>query len=100
MTDTETHGHNATTHLASIVERVERINDEIKSLKEDQKEIFLEAKSAGYDGTALRALIRERAEDPTKRQNREALLDVYRRAIGEWGNTPLAKAAVEAAERV
>ncbi|NDB69755.1 MAG: DUF2312 domain-containing protein, partial [Methylocystaceae bacterium] len=45
----------------------------------DQKEIFLEAKSAGYDGTALRALIRERAEDQTKRQTREALLDVYRR---------------------
>jgi hypothetical protein len=100
MTDTGTHGSNANAHLRSIVDRVERINDEIKSLKEDQKDIFSEAKSAGYDGTALRALIRERAEDPTKRQNREALLDVYRRAIGEWGNTPLAKAAVEAAERV
>jgi len=95
MTDTGNHGHNATTHLASIVERVERINDEIKSLKEDQKDIFSESKSAGFDGTALRALIRERAEDQTKRQNREALLDVYRRALGEFANTPLGNAVME-----
>lgn len=100
MTDTETHGHNATTHLASIVERVERINDEIKSLKEDQKDIFSEAKSAGFDGTALRALIRGRAEDQTKRQTRESLVEVYRRAMAKWENTPLAQAAMEAVERV
>jgi len=95
MTDTGNHGHNATMHLASIVERVERINDEIKSLKEDQKEIFLEAKSAGFDGTALRALIRERAEDQTKRQTRESLVEVYRRALGEFANTPLGQAVME-----
>ena len=95
MSDITNHGDNAHAHLRSIVERVERINDEIKSLKEDQKEIFLEAKSAGYDGTALRALIRERAEDQTKRQTREALLDVYRRALGEFANTPLGNAVME-----
>jgi uncharacterized protein (UPF0335 family) len=100
MTDIKNHGNNASAHLRSIVERVERINDEIKSLKESQKDIFLEAKSAGYNGVALRALIRERAEDPTKRENRELLLDIYRRAIAEWENTPLAQAAMEAVERV
>ena len=95
MSDIQNHGDNAHAHLRSIVERVERINDEIKSLKEDQKDIFSEAKSAGYDGTALRALIRERAEDQTKRKNREALLDVYRRALGEFANTPLGEAVME-----
>lgn len=97
MTDDVNLGNNAHAHLCSIVERIERLNDEIKSLKEDQKEIFLEARSAGFDGTALRALIRERAEDQIKRQNRENLLEVYRRALGEFANTPLGEAAMERA---
>jgi uncharacterized protein (UPF0335 family) len=95
VSDIKNHGDNAHAHLRSIVERVERINDEIKSLKEDQKDIFSEAKSAGFDGTALRALIRERAEDQTKRQARVSLVEVYRRALGEFANTPLGEAAME-----
>ena len=95
MSDIKTHGDNAHAHLRSIVERVERINDEIKSLKEDQKDIFSEAESAGFGGTALRALIRERAEDQTKRQARVSLVEVYRRALGEFANTPLGEAAME-----
>ena len=91
MSDIQNHGDNAHAHLRSIVERVERI----KSLKEDQKDIFSEAKSAGFDGTALRALIRERAEDQTKRQARVSLVEVYRRALGEFANTPLGEAAME-----
>lgn len=95
MSDDENNGHNSASHLRSIVERIERLDEEIKSLKADQKDIYAEAKSAGYDGPALRALIRMRAEDQTKRQTREALVETYMRALGMLADTPLGQAALE-----
>jgi len=88
-------GHNSASHLRSMVERIERLDEEIKSLKADQKDIYAEAKSAGYNTTALRALIRMRAEDQTKRETREALVETYRRALGMLADTPLGQAAME-----
>lgn len=85
MTDEPTIGHNSgvdAARLLSLIERVERVNGERDTLLEDRNEIFAEAKSAGYDVKAVRAVIRMRAQDPTKRQEEEAMLDVYRRAVG------------------
>lgn len=80
-------GHNvggvAVERLRSIVKRIERLNEERKALGADISDIYKEAKSAGFDGPALRALIRLRAEDAAKREEREAHLDVYRHALGE-----------------
>jgi uncharacterized protein (UPF0335 family) len=76
-------GHNiAADRLRSIVERIERIDEEVKALRSDQKDIFSEAKSAGYDVKVLRTLIRIRKQEPAELEEQEKLLDVYRRALG------------------
>jgi uncharacterized protein (UPF0335 family) len=72
----------AADRLRSIIERIERMNEEIKSLQEDRKEIYLEAKSAGYDAAALRAIIRRRAQDEQKRKEHEETVDRYLQALG------------------
>lgn len=60
------------------------------------KESNAEAKSAGFDVKVMRRLVKERKMEPAIRQAFDALLDVYRRALGEYAATPLGEAAVEA----
>jgi len=62
-------GHNSSQQLKSIVERVERLGMEIKGLQSDQKDIFAEAKSQGWDVKALRMILRMRQQDPDERHN-------------------------------
>lgn len=68
--------------LRSIVERIERLEEERKALGSDIKDIYAEAKSAGFDVKVLRQLIRLRKQEPAEIEEQETLLDVYRRAIG------------------
>jgi len=68
--------------LKSIVERIERLEEERKALGSDIKDIYSEAKSAGFDIKVLRQLIRIRKQEPAEIEEQETLLDVYRRAIG------------------
>lgn len=68
--------------LRSIIERVERLEEEKKALAADIRDIFLEAKSAGFDVKVIRQLIRLRRLEPADVEEQETLLDVYRRAIG------------------
>ncbi|MFT9016444.1 MAG: DUF2312 domain-containing protein [Acetobacter sp.] len=68
--------------LRSIVERVERLEEERKNLSSDIKDIFSEAKSAGFDVKIIRQLIRIRKQDPSEVEEQETLLNVYRRALG------------------
>jgi uncharacterized protein (UPF0335 family) len=68
--------------LRSIVDRVERLEEERKALGNDIKDIYSEAKSAGFDVKVLRQLIRIRKQEPAEIEEQETLLDVYRRAIG------------------
>lgn len=72
----------AVDRLRSIIERVERLEEEKKALGSDIKDIFAEAKSAGFDVKVLRELIKIRKEDPAKVEEQEMLMDVYRRALG------------------
>lgn len=72
----------ATDRLRSLVQRIERLNEERKALGSDIKDIFAEAKSAGFDVKTLRVLIKIREQDPAAVEERETLLDVYRRALG------------------
>jgi uncharacterized protein (UPF0335 family) len=67
--------------LRSIVERLERIEDEIKELTEAKKEIFLEAKSNGFEIRIVREVIRVRKEDQKEREERQSLLEVYLQAM-------------------
>ena len=67
--------------LATIIERIENIETEIKELNEAKKEIYLEAKGNGYDVKTLREVIRIRKQDAKERDEQESLLDAYLEAI-------------------
>jgi len=72
----------AVERLRSLVERIERLEEERKALGNDIKDIYAEAKSAGFDVKVLRQLIRLRRQEPAEIEEQESLLDVYRHALG------------------
>lgn len=74
--------NSADDRLRSIVERIERLEEERKALGSDIKDIYTEGKSAGFDVKVLRQLIRIRKMEPAEVEEQESLLDVYRRALG------------------
>jgi uncharacterized protein (UPF0335 family) len=71
--------------LKSIVERVEKLEEEKKAIADDIKEVFAEAKANGFDVKILRTVIRLRKQDTSERQEQEALLDLYLHALGMAG---------------
>lgn len=73
----------AAEQLKTIIDRVERVEEDMAGLKEDRKEIYAEAKGNGYDVKAIRKIVRLRKQDRAKRQEEEAVLDLYLSAIGE-----------------
>ena len=72
----------AADRLRSLIERIERLEEERKALGNDIKDIFAEAKSAGFDVKVMRQIIRIRKQEPAEVEEQESLLDVYRRALG------------------
>ena len=68
--------------LKAIVERIERLEEEKKTISDDIKDIYGEAKSAGFDVKALRTIIRMRKQDPNERHEQETILDTYKQALG------------------
>jgi len=72
----------AADRLRGIVERIERLEEERRALASDIKDIYAEAKSAGFDVPVLRQLIRLRNRQPAEVAEQESLLDVYRHALG------------------
>ncbi|MFC7473751.1 MULTISPECIES: DUF2312 domain-containing protein [Dankookia] len=72
----------AVDRLRSIIERVERLEEERKALASDIKDIFAEAKSAGFDVKVVRQIISIRKKEPAEVEEQETLLDLYRRALG------------------
>jgi uncharacterized protein (UPF0335 family) len=75
--------------LRSFVERIERLNEERKALSDDIKEVYAEAKGAGFDTKVMRQLIKERGIDKDDLEEAQTILDVYRKALGGWRGTPL-----------
>jgi uncharacterized protein (UPF0335 family) len=69
--------------LKAIVERIERLEEDKAAVMTDLKEVYAEAKGNGYDVKILRKVIRIRKQDRAKRQEEEAVLDLYLSAIGE-----------------
>ena len=67
--------------LRSIVEGIEQLEEEIRSLNDDKKDVYAEAKSAGFDVKIVREVVRLRREDPKDRDERGSLLDAYLLAI-------------------
>jgi uncharacterized protein (UPF0335 family) len=69
--------------LRSIIERIERLEEDKAAIMGDIKEVFAEAKGEGYDVKVLRKVVRLRKQDKAKRQEEEAILDLYLSALGE-----------------
>ena len=68
--------------LRSIVERIERMEEERKSIVSDIKDIYSEAKGAGFEVRALRQLIKLRSMNEADVVEQETMLDIYLRALG------------------
>ena len=69
--------------LKSIVERIERLEEEKKTIADDIKEVYAEAKGNGYDVKVLRKVEALRKRDLDERKEEEAILDLYLQAVGE-----------------
>jgi uncharacterized protein (UPF0335 family) len=72
----------AADQLRSFIERIERLEEEKTTLANDIKEVFAEAKMNGFDTPAMRQILKLRKMDQSDRQEREAILDLYLRALG------------------
>jgi len=68
--------------LKSFIERIERLEEEKRALAADIKEVYSEAKGAGFDIKTMREIIKIRRMDDDDLDEREALLDTYMRALG------------------
>ncbi|RZJ47449.1 MAG: DUF2312 domain-containing protein [Brevundimonas sp.] len=69
--------------LRSIIERLERLGEDKDAILTDMKEVFSEAKGDGYDVKVLRKVIALRKKDKAKRQEEDAIMDLYMSALGE-----------------
>jgi uncharacterized protein (UPF0335 family) len=68
--------------LKAIVERIERLEEEKKSISDDIRDVFAEAKANGFDTKVLRQVLRIRKQDLAERQEQETVLDLYLHALG------------------
>lgn len=73
----------AQTQLKSIIERIERLEVEKSEISEQIKEVFSEAKGNGFSTKAIRQVVKLRKIDRARRQEEEAVLDLYLSAVGE-----------------
>jgi uncharacterized protein (UPF0335 family) len=69
-------------HLKSLIERVERLEEEKAALSADIREVYSEAKGQGFDTKIMRQVVRLRKLDRAEFQEREAILDLYMSALG------------------
>lgn len=69
-------------HLRSLIERIERLDEEKKTIADDIKDIYAEARGNGFDTKAIRTIIRLRKQDQAEREEAEAILDLYKAALG------------------
>jgi uncharacterized protein (UPF0335 family) len=68
--------------LKSLIERIERLEEDKAAVANDLKEVYAEAKGEGFDVKIVRKVVRLRKQDSAKRQEEEALIDLYISAIG------------------
>lgn len=91
--ETEDHplkGHNRTGGIAAdqlkaLIERVERLEEEKKTIAEDIREVYAEGKAVGFDTKAMREMVRLRKLDRAELLERESIRDLYGHALGVFG---------------
>lgn len=85
--------------ISSIVQRIERLEDEKSQIAEDIKEVYKEAKGNGFDTKIIKKVIALRKMDAAKRLEEQALLATYMDALGMLADTPLGRAAIKSATK-
>ena len=77
-------GHNgvAADELRQFVERIEKLEEEKAGIASDMKDVYAELKGRGFDTNAVRQIVRLRKQDHSERQEQEAILELYMRAMG------------------
>lgn len=68
--------------LRAFIERIERLEEEKSGISDDIKDVYAEMKGQGYDTAAVRTIVRLRKKDANERQEEEAILDLYKSALG------------------
>ena len=68
--------------LRALIERIERLEEEKKTIADDIKDIYAEAKGNGFDTKAIRTIVRLRKKDQAEREEEETILDLYKAALG------------------
>lgn len=68
--------------LRALIERIERLEEEKKTIADDIKDVYAEAKGNGFDTKAIRAIVRLRKQDQAEREEAETILDLYKSALG------------------
>jgi uncharacterized protein (UPF0335 family) len=72
----------AAEELKQFIERIERLEEEKKAIADDVKDVFAEAKGRGFDTKAIRTIVRLRSKEPHEREEEEAILELYKSALG------------------
>lgn len=75
-------GSIAAGQLRSLIERIERLEEERQTIAADIREVYAEAKSHGFDTKIMRQVVRLRKQDSSERQEEEAVRDLYLHALG------------------
>ena len=74
--------HFAKDQLKAFVERIEKLEEEKKTISDDIRDVYAESKANGFDVKALRAIVRLRKIEPTEREEQDAILETYMHALG------------------
>lgn len=82
MDDTPTSQTVAAGQLRAFIERIERLEEDKKAIADDIKDVYAEMKATGFDTKAVRAIVRLRKQEEAERQEAEAILDLYKAALG------------------
>lgn len=73
--------------LVAFIERIERLEEEKKTVTDDIKDVFAEAKGTGFDTKALKEILRIRKQDADQRAEHEAIVDIYMKTLGMLGES-------------
>ena len=82
MSDEDQNTAVAASQLRSFIERIERLEGEKKTISDDIKEVYAELKGNGFDSKAVREVIRLRKKEDFERQEEEAMVQLYKNALG------------------
>ena len=79
---TETSQTVAAGQLRALIERIERLEEEKRTIGDDIKDVYAEAKGNGFDTKAIRTIVSLRRKDQAEREEEETILDLYKAALG------------------